>query len=190
MIQEVPTAGDLRAIARQIGRPPRGVAAVARRCPYGFPQVTVTRPLIRQGKEFLVFPTTFWLTCPFLTAAVARLEAAGGVKEFEHRLHDDPELFSRYADAHQAYASARLKLLSPADRAFLTARGAGGSVNSGVGGLTNFRRVKCLHAQLAHFLAGAANPIGAQVAARLGGLFCPPTRVLCRQGSNTGGTKK
>ena len=35
--------------------------------------------------------------------------------------------------------------------------------DGGVGGLRFDNQIKCLHAQLAHFLAGGSNPIGARV---------------------------
>lgn len=174
-----PTARDLQIVTRQLGRPPVGVLAVARRCVYGYPQVILTHPLHRHGEEFVVFPTLFWLSCPFLEAEVSRLESAGAVKRFEARLATDPVLAASYACAHDAYREERLSLLSPEEREFLGARRARDSVETGIAGLRNPRRVKCLHAQLAHSLVRGENPIGAAVAVELPRLECPPERVLC-----------
>lgn len=174
------TAPDLETIAWQLGRPPVGVLAVARRCPYGYPQVILTHPLHRQGEEFVVFPTLFWLSCPFLGAEVARLESAGAVKRFEGLLARDPDLAAAYARAHGAYREERLSLLSSEDREFLRAHRAWDSVETGIAGLRNPRRVKCLHAQLAHFLVRGENPIGEKTAAEIPHLECPPERVMCR----------
>ena len=176
-----PTPRDLEVVGRQLGRPARGVVAIARHCPYGYPQVTVNHPLHREGEAFEVFPTLFWLTCPFLVEEVARLESAGWVKRLEARLAEDPELAARYGRAHEGYRRERLALLSPAEREFLRARGAHGAVETGVAGLRNPRRVKCLHAQLAHFLARGDNPVGALVAQLLPALHCPPDSVRCEQ---------
>ncbi len=173
------TAWDLQIVTRQLGRPPVGVLAVARRCVYGYPQVILTHPLHRQGEEFVVFPTLFWLSCPFLGVEVARLESAGAVKRFEAQLVTDPALAASYARAHDAYREARLSLLSPEEREFLRARRAWDSVETGIAGLGNPRRVKCLHSQLAHFLVRGENPIGEAVAVELPRLECPPERVMC-----------
>jgi len=176
-----PTPRDLTVIAWQIGRVPKGVLAIACDCPYGYPQVTVNHPLRRDGGSFEVFPTLFWLTCPFLTEEVARLEAAGGVKRLEALLREDPDLARKYARAHAAYRRERLSYLSEGDRGFLLEKGVWEAVETGVAGLRNPLRVKCLHAQLAHFLARGENPIGRLVAEELPRLFCPPDQVLCRK---------
>ena len=168
-----PTDRDLRVIRWQLGRPPRGVVAVARDCPHGYPQVTVNRPLLRRGSSFEVFPTLFWLTCPYLVREVGRLEARGLVGTFEARISRDPALRAAYLRAHEAYRRERLALLSPEERAFLEGVGAHDAVETGIAGLRNFCRVKCLHAQLAHHLARGANPIGEEVARMLPALHCP-----------------
>ena len=174
-----PSPRDLEVVAWQLGRPARGVVAIARTCPYGYPQVTVNHPLRREGDSFEVFPTLFWLTCPYLVEEVARLESAGWVKRLEARLREDPELAARYVRAHEAYRKERLSLLSQEARAFLKQKRAWTSVETGVAGLRNLRRVKCLHAQLAHFLARGDNPVGELVARLLPGLYCSPQRVIC-----------
>lgn len=171
---------DLEVVGWQLGRPPTGALAVARRCPYGYPQVVVTHPLHREGEQFVLFPTLFWLSCPFLGAAVARLESAGAVKRFETRLAEDPDLAARYRAAHEAYREERRALLSREELGFLRNVGGLDRLETGIAGLGNPWRVKCLHAHLAHFLARGENPIGEAVAAELPRLFCPPSRVECR----------
>ncbi|MGY4706358.1 DUF501 domain-containing protein [Candidatus Bipolaricaulota sp. J31] len=167
-----PTARDLHVIRWQLGRPPRGVVAIARDCPHGYPQVTVNRPLIRHGTGFEVFPTLFWLTCPHLLREVGRLEARGLVKRFEERLARDAALREAYLRAHEAYRGERLSLLAADERAFLERVGARNAVETGIAGLRNPTRVKCLHAQLAHYLARGSNPIGEEVARLLPALHC------------------
>lgn len=179
-----PTEEDLSLISWQLGREPRGVLAIPKECPYGYPQVILNHPLHRTEGGFSLLPTIFWLTCPFLNREVARLESQGLVKRFEEAL-EDPELLSAYVSAHEAYRQKRLALLSPEDRAFLEAHGIWEAMETGIAGLRDPRRVKCLHAQLAHFLAEGDNPVGQRVALALPRLFCPPERVLCR-GKETG----
>ena len=62
-----PTEADLDAVQAQLGRVPRGVAAVAHRCPCGQPDVLKTEPRLPDGTPF---PTTFYATCPKLTGAI------------------------------------------------------------------------------------------------------------------------
>lgn len=175
-----PGPRDLEIVAWQIGRPPKGVVGIARDCPYGYPQVTVNHPLRCEGDSFEVFPTLFWLTCPYLAEEVAHLESAGWVKRLETRLKSDSELARQYALAHEAYRKERLALLAPKERKFLCERRAWAAIETGVAGLRNLRRVKCLHAQLAHFLARGENPIGELVAGMLPAPYCPPgTTVRC-----------
>lgn len=183
-----PTEEDLRVLSWQLGRPPRGVLAV-KPCPYGFPQVILSYPLLRpfycplapeNGQETgEPMPTIFWLTCPYLVAEVAKLESAGSVKRYERLLATDEALARAYLSAHEAYKNERLSLLSPWDLQFAKAKGLRSLLESGIAGITNPTRVKCLHAQLAHHLFGRENPIGAMVAGELPQLFCPAERVLC-----------
>lgn len=152
-------------------------------CPYGFPQVILNRPLLPdplspQG-EPEPMPTIFWLTCPFLVEEVSKLESAGAVKRYEKMLSQDKKLAQSYARAHEEYRQERLSLLSEEELSFVKERGYTALLSGGIAGISNPKRVKCLHAQLAHFLAGRGNPIGALLAQELPRLFCPPERVLC-----------
>ncbi|MCV0022233.1 DUF501 domain-containing protein, partial [Mobiluncus curtisii] len=58
---------DLRIIAAQLGRVPRGVIGVAARCggdaatPAGHPAVIASAPRLPGGEPF---PTFYYLTCP------------------------------------------------------------------------------------------------------------------------------
>lgn len=170
---------DREDVAWQLGRPPVAAIGVAYRCPYGYPQVVLTHPLRRDGERFIVFPTLFWLSCPYLTVRVSRLESEGGVKRWESLLSEDPDLATRYRASQDAYRRERRALLSPEEQEFLRGVNALDRLETGIGGLANLNRVKCLHAQLAHFLARGGNPIGEAVAADLGSLSCPPERVEC-----------
>jgi hypothetical protein len=59
MAEQVPAAGDLAAVERQLGRRPRAVCRVAHRCPCGLPDVVETAPRLPGGTPF---PTLFYLT--------------------------------------------------------------------------------------------------------------------------------
>ena len=170
------TLDDERIIASQLGRPPRGLLGVTRRCSHGYPQVVQVYPVI----DGAPFPTLFWLTCPFLVQAIDRLEADGWVKRMEGLLSQDSCLAHSVEEAHLRYAAERAALLSPEDRALLEGRGMlKGLLEKGIGGTADFRRVKCLHLHAAHALA-RENPIGARVLGLLERSSCQPGETICQ----------
>lgn len=154
------TDTDAEVVAAQLGRPARGVAAVAWRCPCGKPGVLATKPRLDDGTPF---PTTYYLTCPRANAACSALEASGLMTELTERLGQDADLAASYAAAHQAYLAARVEFGDVPEIAGISA-----------GGMPT--RVKCLHALLGHALAAGpgVNPIGDEVVDRLGEFWQRP----------------
>jgi hypothetical protein len=144
---------DLDAVARQLGREPRGVLAIAYRCPNGEPGVIKTAPRLPDGTPF---PTLYYLTHPALTAAASRLESSGLMKEMTARLAINPELAAAYRRAHESYLRER-DAVEPLDTTF-----SGGGMPA---------RVKCLHVLIAHSLAKGrgVNPLGDEALAMLAG---------------------
>jgi hypothetical protein len=142
---------DLDAVARQLGRDPRGVLEIAYRCPNGEPGVVKTAPRLPDGTPF---PTLYYLTHPALTAAASRLEAEGVMREMSARLREDPDVADAYRRAHESYLAER-DAIEPLGTAF-----------SG-GGMPD--RVKCLHVVIAHALAKGrgVNPFGDEALAML-----------------------
>ncbi|HSI94408.1 MAG TPA: DUF501 domain-containing protein [Jiangellaceae bacterium] len=141
-----PVAVDIAAVSAQLGRPARGIRAVAHRCPCGLPDVVETEPRLPDGTPF---PTTYYLTCPRATAAVSTLEAEGMMREMTARLADDPELAAAYQAAHRDYLARREAIEHVPEIAGVSA-----------GGMPS--RVKCLHALVGHALAAGrgVNPLG------------------------------
>jgi hypothetical protein len=139
-------AADLEAARRQLGRPVRGVADVAHRCPCGEPDVLRTEPRLPDGTPF---PTTFYATCPRLTGAISTLETAGVMREMTERLARDADLAAGYRRAHDSYLASRSELGEVPEIAGISA-----------GGMPT--RVKCLHVLVAHSLAAGpgVNPLG------------------------------
>ncbi len=135
---------DLDAVARQLGRAPRGVLEIAYRCPNGEPAVVKTAPKLPDGTPF---PTLYYLTHPVLTAAASRLESSGLMRTMTQRLEHDEELAAAYRRAHESYLAER-DAIEPLGTTF-----------SG-GGMPD--RVKCLHVLIAHSLAKGpgVNPLG------------------------------
>jgi uncharacterized protein len=142
---------DLDAVARQLGREPRGVLEIAYRCPNGEPGVVKTAPRLPDGTPF---PTLYYLTHPALTAAASGLESSGLMREMTDRLGHDVQLATAYRDAHEAYLAERDAIESL------------GTTFSG-GGMPD--RVKCLHVVIAHSLAKGpgVNPFGDEALAML-----------------------
>jgi hypothetical protein len=141
-----PTPADLTAVAAQLGRPVRGVVAVAHRCPCSLPDVVTTAPRLPDGTPF---PTTFYLTCPRATGAVGTLESSGVRRRMTDRLAADPELAAAHRAAHEDYLRRRSELGEVPEIAGVSA-----------GGLPD--RVKCLHVLVGHALAAGpgVDPLG------------------------------
>ena len=146
------TAADAEAFQREMGRPARGVLAVAYRCGHGVPAVVQTSPLLPGGTPF---PTMFYLCCSALTAAVSRMESAGMMREMTDRLASDADLAQRYRRAHEAYLAVRNAVHDL-------------GIEVSAGGMPD--RVKCLHVLVAHSLATGrgVNPLGDQAVDALG----------------------
>ena len=98
------TEADIAALRSELGRPPRGVLAVAYRCDHDLPAVVQTAPRLPDGTPF---PTLYYLCCTALTAAVSRMESAGVMREMTARLADDPDLADAYRRAHETYLATR-----------------------------------------------------------------------------------
>ena len=84
---------DREALTRELGRPPRGLIAVAYRCDHDVPAVVQTAPRLPDGT---IFPTMFYLCCRSVTAAVSRMESAGLMRAMTERLGTDNELAAAY----------------------------------------------------------------------------------------------
>lgn len=139
---------DLRAVEQQLGRPVRGVRAIAHRCPCGLPDVVETQPRLPNGEPF---PTLYYLTCPRATSAISTLEAEGVMRSMQERLTTDDALRAAYGSAHHDYLDRRTAIEEVSEIAGVSA-----------GGMPD--RVKCLHVLAAHALAvgEGVNPLGDQ----------------------------
>lgn len=154
------TSADAAAVEAQLGRPPRGVAGVAWRCPCGRPGVVATEPRLPDGTPF---PTTYYLTCPRATSACSTLEASGMMADMTERLASDEALAGSYRAAHEAYLVDRAALGDVPEIAGVSA-----------GGMPT--RVKCLHVLVGHALAAGpgVNPLGDEALAALGEFWSRP----------------
>lgn len=150
---------DRELVARQIGRAPRAFHRVAVRCPFGMPAVTEQEAF---GSDGAPFPTTYYLTCRHLVAAVSRIEAAGGVERWSAAVAADPALLAEVDEGNALQREVRRALASgqggPADDP---------SLDLGVGGTRKPEQLKCLHAHVAFALAHPGHGIGGRILAEL-----------------------
>ncbi|HEY6018235.1 MAG TPA: DUF501 domain-containing protein [Gaiellaceae bacterium] len=150
---------DRAAVERQLGRPPRALRRVAVRCPWGLPAVTEQAPFDERGEPF---PTTYYVTCPHLVAAIARLEAAGGVERWSQAARDDDALAASLECGNEEQRRLRRELAGGA---------VGPGLELGIGGSSRAGSLKCLHAHAAFALARPGYELGERILAELGPLW-------------------
>jgi hypothetical protein len=150
---------DLALVERLLGRPPRAFKRVAVRCPFGAPAVTEQHPYDENGEPF---PTTYWVTCRYVVAAIARLEAAGGVERWTEAARSDPELTKSLERASAEQRRLRVELAGDE-----SGPDAGASLELGIAGSGNAEQLKCLHAHAAFALARPGYLLGEQILAEV-----------------------
>lgn len=146
---------DRTLVSWQLGRPARALKRVVARCPHGFPAVTEQHAALPDGSPF---PTTYWLTCPWLVAAVSRVEARGGVERWSRAAREEPELRHSLAEA-----DAEQRRLRP-------------ELPVGIAGSRDSAHLKCLHAHAAYALARPGYALGERILEEAGERWCPDAR--------------
>jgi hypothetical protein len=162
---------DRAIVEQQLGRVPRAFGRVAARCPYGLPAVTEQLPYDVEGKPF---PTTYYVTCPHLVSAIARLEASGAVERWSERASEDEGLSASLARATDEQRHVRRGLAG-------SSRGTdhGASLDFGIGGSRTPEHLKCLHAHVAFALARPGYTLGERIFADVTDPW--PARVCCSE---------
>ena len=165
------TPHDLEVMREQLGRDMRGVVSIARRCGCGRPAVVRTAPRLEDGTPF---PTSLYLTLPWLTLELSRLEATGLMAELTERLAQEPALAAAYRTAHERYLARREEVGEAEEVRHVSA-----------GGMPT--RVKCLHALAGQALAEGegVNPIADEVLPGIDGAV-PELRCRCTEVEGSG----
>jgi uncharacterized protein len=146
---------DKEVVSWQLGRPARAFRRVAARCAYGFPAVTEQAPF---GDDGAPFPTTYYLTCPWLVAGISRVEAQGGVERYSRAAAEDPALRRSLEDADSEQRRIRPEL------------------DVGIAGSRRPENLKCLHAHAAFALARPGYELGERVLGEVEERWCPDAR--------------
>jgi uncharacterized protein len=162
---------DRAIVERQLGRAPRAFGRVVVRCPYGMPAVTEQLPYDARGEPF---PTTYYLTCRHLVAAIARIEAAGGVERWSRAVAEDDELATSLALATEEQRRVRRSLAGA-----MRGTDGGASLESGIGGSQTPDQLKCLHAHAAYILARPGYTLGERILAEVPELW--PAAGCCSE---------
>ncbi len=147
---------DREIVEKQLGRRPRAFVRVVRRCPFGTPAVTEQSPFDESGSPF---PTTYYLTCRHLVAALSQLEADGGVERWTRAAEEDELLAASLREGHEEQRRLRPEL------------------PGGIGGATRAGSLKCLHAHAAFALARPGYELGEGNLAEVAPLW--PAEACC-----------
>lgn len=148
---QAPDARQLEIITAQLGRAPRGIQAVTAVDGAGTPLVLRMDSLV-DGKPF---PTLYWLCSERLKVEISHLEAAGVIKTLEAMLREDDAFMAAYRKSHEDYVARRWQSMSAAVQQAAIAKGYDRLLRErGVGGISNWSQVRCLHTQYAHHLCG------------------------------------
>lgn len=174
---------DRKAIEKQLGRVPRGVEKVTNYTKDGEPLVILTNPIIvdkrrtTNDEQFEPFPTLYYLTYPPKVEAVSRLEDRSYIKKYEQKIQNNSDFRVDFLKAQREYIKERIvsagkeiDKLSPKKREVIE--------KTGIGGVKDLTKIKCLHSHYAHYLAKGNNPVGKMVEEELRMIKPPPTLPL------------
>lgn len=153
------TLSDIKSVKQQMEKRNFSsdiMVSTARRCSWGLPQVIICRPMFRLKP----FPTTFWLTCPWLVKKCGELESQGKVRSLEVFMSNRRSEWIEYNSLLKLF---RLSLLSFGERHFLRnykrpqweslQRTLIGGIRASV-----YPTMKCLHLQVGTWLALGFHP--------------------------------
>ena len=138
---------DLLNIKNFLGRKPAGILSVVKRNPSNIPQVIKVNPFVRKAP----FPTMYWLVCPELSKKISQLEASGFIKDLENEVSESKTLSESLFKIHESYRKEREDLYK--ELKLEVSESMEKTISqTGVGGVADFSRVRCLHMFYAYHL--------------------------------------
>ncbi len=152
----------IKLIEKQIGRKPEGMVEVTLECPFSYPAVIKVYPFFNER----VFPTTYWLTCPYLQKEISVLEDKGWVTKMQKIVNNNKQVAQALKSAHKNYAEDRFEMLCSTKKEKMTKISEDiykTLKDSGIGGVKDIKGIKCLHTHVADFLVNNLNPVGKKV---------------------------
>lgn len=149
---------DLKVVEKQLKRSINNKTEIGKRCKYGYPQTIKNYPIMNKKP----FPTMYWLTCPYLNEQISKIESINMIDKIQEEIYSDEYLSQKIYDSHQKEINERLEIIGeeinelpdPMKKTL---------IEKGIGGISDFKYVKCLHLHYASYLSGNENPIGEKV---------------------------
>lgn len=146
-------------------------------CRFKRVQIQICRPF---GRKFQPFPTTFWLTCPYLVKRAGMIESSGGIHELENYIISRGLIheWRKYNFLHQIIRLELAGKIADFMRRYRT-KIFRDVIRGGIGGIKNTDSVniKCLHLQTASFLGLGFHPAGEWL--KVNGLYGDCKKGLC-----------
>jgi uncharacterized protein len=149
---------DLEIIREQIERVPEGFQEVVFRDSKERPAVIRVASLVREAP----FPTFLWLTSPEIGKQVNTIESLGTIKKWEREIKADSLFAEAVFKSHQRYSERRKSFLTLEEEHFLDKvfKDEKSFHKLGVGGVSDWQTIRCLHMHLADFLVYGDNAVG------------------------------
>jgi hypothetical protein len=149
-------------ITRQLGYKPLNMVEIGARDKEGAPLCILLYPLNfnaelkgRYMSKMLPFPTIYWIASTSLHKRISELEDKGWISKLQSRLDDDEDAQMHMVKAHDQCATERLSMLSQEDTEAMKNPNCAWQnclTKVGIAGMKDFKKVKCLHCHLAHYL--------------------------------------
>lgn len=137
---------ELEKIEQQLGRSPQGFQEVVRRNSIGDPAIIRVASIVDQ----VPFPTLFWISDPVLSQLVYDYESRGVTGQLQRQIDQNADLQERMVRDNENHVCLRESYFDGQIIEQLEKLGIRESFRKkGIGGNSNFLRVRCLHAYLA-----------------------------------------
>ena len=159
---------EISRIEYQLNRKINGLYQIESYCYYGFPRVISTIPKLND----VLFPTLYWLTCPYLKKQLDSLEESGMIRELSYKISKSKELLTLYIKETEEYIKRRSRLFQ---MHFPNEEIPERISKSGIGGIKNWKKlsgIKCLHLHFAYFLVYPEEIIGNMINDKIS-FICP-----------------